>query len=555
MGSLSFKSVAFDGVNDHALVGDVLDFDWNVPFSVSCWFRTTDNNGYLVSKFDGAPIGWGIHIDASGSFQGFLSNASVGVQVATTATGYDDGVWHHAVATFSGSGTAAGVILYVDGNAKATSTVQDDLAMATTVNAGNLQINGRTGTTSLITANIDEVSIYDKALSAGEVTTIYNNADPPDLRLTGPSTNLVGYWTMGDGDTYPNLRDRQVATPILAAGSVKDRSSNSNDGTPTNMEDADFTTDTPGGVSGFSALLDGVNEYITLGNVLGFERTSPRSFSFWIKSSLSTNAYVFAKQSNDAAARGFGVTLNTDGTMDFILRSDNATSNKIDVATSAGGLNNGAWHHVVWTYTGGSAASGVTCYVDGASVGLSTITDNLSATILTTEAFVFGASKGGVVSWYDGRLDDFAMYNKALTLAEVQAIYNSGSPTDCTLLPTEPNLVGYWGMGEDANDATMTNMLSGDIENQGAGYYTVEELAGPALVGIVKETDFPFNVVGGDTGGGPVITQYYQMRAEQDPGPGFEFWTVTVTPDFAGSSAPGPILPGTAIVSSEWTST
>ena len=59
-----------------------------------------------------------------------------------------------------------------------------------------------------------------------------------------------------------------------------------------------------------------------------------------------------------------------------------------------------------------------------------------------------------------------------------------------------------------------------------------------------------FGVELGGAGGG--ITLSFKMRALQDPGPGYEVWVVTGSPDFAGASAGGPIQPGTAIIADQW---
>jgi len=561
MALFSTKSCDFDGSNDHAITSDgtVADFDHNTPFSVSCWFKTTDVSGYLVSKVDNALTrGWGLYIHSSGQLYAVFNNSgAVSVNVHTTS-GFNTGQWIHGVMTYSGNGLASGFSFYADGDLQAKAApVNDNLAGATTLNSQPLQINGRSGTIGPLTAQTDDVAIYDKELSAGEVTTIFAGGNPADLRLTGPSTNLVAYYTMGDGDTYPNLRDRQVATPILAAGTVKDRSSNSNDGTPTNMEDADFTTDTPGGVSGYSALLDGVNEHITMGDVaeLDFDGTGPFSVSVWFKSSSATNQNIFAKVEAAGNFRGWTLRLSSLGEIRWFLTSVGAGSNEA-VVLGPTGLADGTWHHVVATYDGSQTTAGMTVIVDGVSVSLSSVTDTLSTTTSNTTGASLGSRGNGTDVFFNGRLDDAAVYDKALSLAEAQAIYNSGAPTDCTLLPTEPNLVGYWGMGEDANDATMTNMIAGDIESDTPlGLAPGSEIPFPGPWGSSGEIgDIILGSAWTSTGGapaGPVIN--YKMRALQDPGPGFHVWVVSGAPDFTGVSAPGAIIPGSATVANYWT--
>ena len=69
---------------------------------------------------------------------------------------------------------------------------------------------------------MDDVAIFNSELSASDVTSIYNSGYPKDESST---SNLVGYWKMGDGATYPT---------------IPDDSSNSNDGTMTNMASDDI---------------------------------------------------------------------------------------------------------------------------------------------------------------------------------------------------------------------------------------------------------------------------------------------------------------------------
>ena len=78
-------------------------------------------------------------------------------------------------------------------------------------------------------------------------------------------------------------------------------------------------------------------------------------------------------------------------------------------------------------------------------------------------------------SFYEGKLDEFSMWNKELSASDVTAIYNSGEPTN---LSGEAALIGWWRMGDptgpgayptitdqstNSNNATMTNMTDSDI--------------------------------------------------------------------------------------------
>ena len=79
---------------------------------------------------------------------------------------------------------------------------------------------------------MDEVAIWNTALDADAVEAIYNNGEPVDLSDSGNYDNsgdLVHWWRMGDGDTYPTIEDN--------AGS--------NNMTMTNMASGDIELDVP----------------------------------------------------------------------------------------------------------------------------------------------------------------------------------------------------------------------------------------------------------------------------------------------------------------------
>ena len=83
---------------------------------------------------------------------------------------------------------------------------------------------------SYYNGSMDEVSVWNKELTSGEVSEAYNSGSPTNLASHSATANLVGWWRMGDGDTFPTLTDN---------------STNSNDGTMTQMESGDIQSDSP----------------------------------------------------------------------------------------------------------------------------------------------------------------------------------------------------------------------------------------------------------------------------------------------------------------------
>ena len=557
MTQFSFKSCDFDASNDRVVIGDVAPFQFERTdsFSVSAWVKTVTTSGAdtIVSKLDAsAPnSGWEFFIDAA--------NDELGVQLINTVTTNhlrvdtsgailpNNGAWQHVCFTYDGSSTPGGILFYINGVVRSTSTVTNNLS-ATIATATPLQIGARDGATNPFNDRIDDVAIYDIELTSGEVAAIYAGGTPVDNRLLSTSIDLVGYWTMGDGDTFPNLKDRQVGNAILASGSVQDRSDSSNDGTPTNMEDSGFIADTPGGTSGYSAILDGIDEYIDIGNPaeLDFAHDDEFTISAWFKTSFSgSQQTIVSKKIQGTTNRGY-----TLGTLDdqMYLELHNTSSPGtllIKVDTDLANVNDGAWHHIAASYDGTvtQVAANVSFVLDGSEPSLSIEDDNLTGTISNSSPFVIGAVADGYVS-FDGYIDDVAVYDRVLTVAERQAIYNSGAPTDNTLLSTESNLVGYWLMGEDANDGVMTSMLSGDIVTDApigfVGGYTWD-----ILDNFGTGNDFGGELIpgtswglGGSPGiGFPGVTFFMRGIDSAGPYPSYHTWEVLDNPDTDGSEA------------------
>lgn len=197
-------------------------------FTVESWIKTTTTSGGKIIGFGSAQTG------NSGSYdrQVYMSNSGqiyFGVYPGTvrainTTQSYRDGQWHHVVATLG----ADGMKLYVDGDLKAqradTTTGQGYQGYW---RVGNDNLGGWPDAPSSVQfeGTIDEVAVYNSALSAERVSSHYSvgttgslpNAaptaaiDPPvvnglDVSFTGVGTDSDGSiasyaWEFGDGTT------------------------------------------------------------------------------------------------------------------------------------------------------------------------------------------------------------------------------------------------------------------------------------------------------------------------------------------------------------------
>jgi len=120
------------------------------------------------------------------------------------------------------------------------------------------------------------------------------------------------------------------------------------------------------------------------------------------------------------------------------------------VETVTGVLDQNIWQHLCFTYDGSTNASGLNMYVDGTNRPTDNVVeDSLNATISNSDDLELGLTTGGIVNV---TFDEFSMWDKELTSAEVTEIYNGGSPTILTSHSASANLEGWWRMGDGTGD-------------------------------------------------------------------------------------------------------
>ncbi len=157
-------SLDFDAVDDYVGVGDI---DLTDAFTIAVWIKLSTTGKYMiVSK-------------SYQTYQFFVNRKGklVFQRNSSTAIRYNAGLvtdtWYHVAVTFN---TTDGMVMYLNGNAVATNG--DTTPTNTNNDATKI---GATGMTAkrFFHGIIDEVRIYDKALSVTVVDDLYNN--PPVL--------------------------------------------------------------------------------------------------------------------------------------------------------------------------------------------------------------------------------------------------------------------------------------------------------------------------------------------------------------------------------------
>lgn len=145
-------------------------------FTVSGWYKTnqaTPVQGVLFTNKDASGNGFTVQVDTT---RGLIANICAGgttryVPANGGGTGILDRAWHHVAFTVDRQGEA---VLYLDGRAifsTDVSTLAGDLPGGT-FTIGRDNVSGKYG---LDDANVDEVQVYRRALSAGEIAALQSD--------------------------------------------------------------------------------------------------------------------------------------------------------------------------------------------------------------------------------------------------------------------------------------------------------------------------------------------------------------------------------------------
>ncbi len=173
------------GINERAsnVDTDVAKFSNNVPWSVTVWINNSTPGGYrqIVSqRTDNTGNGWYLGLDSSSRpfffTQGQTQSDGRG---ASSSTPLEDGQWHMMTAVHDPNADADGEIrLYVDGSGSVFThhkTQTNPIDYGTAVFAVGLGLDTG-GSYNRFAGLVDEVALFDHALTADEVDFYFGNS-------------------------------------------------------------------------------------------------------------------------------------------------------------------------------------------------------------------------------------------------------------------------------------------------------------------------------------------------------------------------------------------
>ena len=217
-------------------------------------------------------------------------------------------------------------------------------------------------------------------------------------------------------------------------------------GTCPNSSTFDLAVTAAGITNNFSMSFDGINDYIDLNSLDQSILNGSFTVSFWLNKTSKTGGLADNDRIIDfTVSSSTSLQIITDDTtnkfgVNFIQNGNNHINQKV--------FNNwntvtGSWHHIALTWNGSSYEY----YFDGSPVS----TTGVKSIGINGSGFYLGKRADGFSSTYlNGKLDEVAIWNTALTSTQVQSIYD-GTGTNLTkdLTTVSGSNLIYWNrMGD-----------------------------------------------------------------------------------------------------------
>ena len=311
-----------------------------------------------------------------------------------------------------------------------------------------LQINGGNCGNCFFKGVLDDMGVWNRALTQQEINNMYNGVNYSDTcnAVSGSLTNgLVGYWPF--------------------CGNANDDSGNGNNGT---VNGASLTTDRFGNTNS-AYNFDGISNYIQT-NYPGILGSADRSVSFWAKHTESFNSSQCAScsrrpiisygsniQGPSEIGQGFYCEFNVG------LTGINFDGNETTASYSTNSpVNNGQWHQYVYVFSNVSNVSSVKIYQDGILLNNLSYTYlpsfNLNTTLGADMAFGRRTFNQNAPYYYKGDLDDIGIWNRALTQQEITQLFNQNQCT--TNITVTDTLIINVGQLSYTNPVTYANNIT-----------------------------------------------------------------------------------------------
>ena len=430
------RSFGLDGHSAYLRIPASPDLDVGAGdgLTITAWIRPSTFAETPGNGARGPIIEWdsdtsdGVSIWANGdnSLMGHLKTLTAdgrSTVLQTTKGVLRSGQWQLVAFTYDkNSGTAS---LYIDGvlvQSQNFGSVRPETTYP--INIGR-RTGQPVGNGSSFGGLVDELALYNRALSAAEIQDIYKSVSLIKHQTPQPQSvdqlqkappKLIGWWPLNEGEgtvAHDNSGNEPSHDGQVMGGNVFRSHPPNSQPTPNQFQNGQPSESkkmwdcTERGRE--SMVFDG-RHYVSLGNIYQ-DKFEEITIACWIKN----NGFGWqdvVERGSWGTADGIGLTMEWQGKSAAFGHYEQAVNSRANVQDKQ-------WHHLAGTMRRSGVDYVYAIYVDGKLDNTSTNAWGLGA---TTGKWTIGARDGG--SWnYRGLINDVRLYDGALTEAAIKKIY------------------------------------------------------------------------------------------------------------------------------------
>ena len=289
------------------------------------------------------------------------------------------------------------------------------------------------------------------------------------------TTGAEGYWggQLSPADLGASSWWRLSETSSTYADTIAGLSATNNGTTTRGYQGAFYPFDTNAAVD-----LDGTSGYVSVSDVYDFTGTAAFSVSCWINADV-VGGRVISKEGTD----GWRLFLYGTGVI-----FDRHNAGGTDSASNSATIGTGTWYHLVGTYDG----SNLVAYVNGVAGSSTASSRSLGG---NSNSLAFGRQANGAASFFNGRMDEVAIWSRALSADEVLQLYQYSAGTSTTATAKPKCWVAF-------NGKLATNFRSGNWRSGRQDWFSTLQpnTASLTFVGSVEAVPRDTVVISTDTG-------------------------------------------------------
>lgn len=426
-GKVSNYSMKFNNASTNFIEFPETDFLKSGQASFSFWSNPNTYGGNNYGYFFSGPLfsNGGLAMSEGGTGGGtytpgvlYWYNGSASIILDVTLT---ENVWNHIVIVFDGTT----ITTYKDGSNPVTTTITAPSELKFNTIGKYFAANS-----NILNGELDQVCVFDYALSASQVSTLYGNSAAGYFQIGNPmalTPNPVVFYPLGDQDVQQTVDSTDWRIPNQVAGAFS-------------------SVFTSGGAApgGSSATINLANP-VPLG--------SNKTVSFWFKLSSSAQ-FGFSPFTAAGATAGncyypYFLT-STSTVLRWYISDAHCGGTGFNHIGNGGATGVDTWAHAAVVGDG----SNVICYLNGAQVQQDSGDRNATIQKLIhapTQLIEFS---------------NFSIFNTNLSLTGTESItslYNNGTPPDLT---DYSNIIHWWKLNEK------------DTFNSATGNWTIKDYIG-----------------------------------------------------------------------------